>query len=57
MVLTESSTESSMDNLVSQSRAGKEFKRKIYSNPRYICAMRDILPFFDQKGLMEIKKQ
>lgn len=57
MVLSESSPDTSIDNLVSQSKSGREFKRKIYSNPRYIRAMQDILPFFDQKGLMEIEKE
>jgi len=42
-----------MDNFIEESDAGMKFKLMTYSNPRYISALENLLPWLDNKGLLD----
>uniref|UniRef100_A0A1L8DZA2 Putative ecdysteroid kinase n=1 Tax=Nyssomyia neivai TaxID=330878 RepID=A0A1L8DZA2_9DIPT len=53
IMLVEDSTNADMDTLISESDAAKQFKRNLYRNPKTKTAVKYLLPFLDQRGLLD----
>lgn len=45
--------DASFDNLLGSDEAGVAFKRKLYTSPRYVKALKEILPWLDNRGMLE----
>lgn len=53
--LLDSCDDANIDAFLQNDEAGINFKRKMFNNPRYLKAMKILLPFFDRRGLLDIK--
>lgn len=53
-VLLDPSSESNMENFLKDDEAGFKLKKSMYTNPRYIDHMMELLPFFEKKGILNI---
>lgn len=42
-----------LENFFNSNEAGDNFKRRLYSNPIYVKAMEDLVPYFDMKGYFD----
>lgn len=45
--------DSEMDSFFKEGEAADNFKRRLYSNPIYVNALEDLVPFFEMKGFFE----
>lgn len=52
VVLLDPSENSTMDNFLTDSDAGRDFRYKMYTSSRYIKAMNDLLPWLDNRGAL-----
>lgn len=55
-VLLDPSKESNMENFLKDDEAGFNFKKSLYTNPRYFDHMMELLPFFERKGILDISR-
>lgn len=46
--------QASMEAFLQETDAAIAFKKKLYTNPRYVKAMQSLLPFFDNRGLLDL---
>lgn len=53
VALAERSNESEMKNLFEDSAEGHRFRKRLYSNPRYVEAMEQLVPYFYNKGYLQ----
>lgn len=51
--LIDPTEEASMDMMMRTDEIGTAFKHKLYNHPQFVNEMMDLLPFFDQKGLLD----
>lgn len=42
-----------VENFFRNDEVGDNFKRRLYSNPVYVRAIEDLVPFFEMKGLLD----
>lgn len=42
-----------IDSFFRNDEVGDNFKRRLYSNPAYVKAIEDLVPFFEMKGLLD----
>lgn len=52
-VLLDPTDTANMGNFLSDEEAGNVFRKMIYTNPKYIKAMNDMLPWLDNKGFLD----
>lgn len=52
-VLLDPTDSANMGSFLSDEQAGNVFRRMIYTNPKYIKAMNDMLPWLDNKGFLD----
>ncbi|KAL5274236.1 hypothetical protein ACFFRR_000786 [Megaselia abdita] len=53
IVLLEPTDNANMDNFWKADEEGTGFKNQVYSNPKYITCLNDILPWLDKRGMLE----
>lgn len=51
--LLDPTDEASMDTMMRNDGVGKAFKHKLYGNPKYMMAMKDLFPFFHHRGVLD----
>lgn len=54
-ILLDPSNESNMENMMNDSEGGANFKKALFTNPRYIRHMMELLPFLEQKGVLDLE--
>ncbi|EDV41612.1 uncharacterized protein Dana_GF17421 [Drosophila ananassae] len=52
-VLMPSDKDSNMDKMLSPGPESDAFRHKTFTNPLYVKAMKQLLPFFDQRGVLD----
>ncbi|GAB0088779.1 uncharacterized protein DMENIID0001_032430 [Sergentomyia squamirostris] len=53
IMMVEDSANADMDNLISDSDASIQFKRNLYRNPKTQVALKYLLPYLDQRGILD----
>lgn len=53
-ILLDPSEESNMENMMSDGENGASFKKAMFTNPRYVAHMMELLPFFEKKGVLDL---
>lgn len=53
IVLLEPTDNANMDNFLKTDEEGTGFKNQVYSNPKYIKYLNEILPWLDNRGMLE----
>uniref|UniRef100_A0A7G3AMH2 Putative secreted protein n=2 Tax=Lutzomyia longipalpis TaxID=7200 RepID=A0A7G3AMH2_LUTLO len=53
IMLVEDSTNADMDTMISDSEASMQFKRNLYRNPKTKTALKFLLPYLDQRGMLD----
>lgn len=43
-----------MANFMKEDETGNNFTRRLYSNPAYVEAMNDLIPYFEMKGFLDL---
>uniref|UniRef100_A0A7G3AMN6 Putative secreted protein n=1 Tax=Lutzomyia longipalpis TaxID=7200 RepID=A0A7G3AMN6_LUTLO len=51
--VADSSDESEMETFMRTDEKANEFKMKVYTNPRFVDALKELVPFFEAKGLLD----
>lgn len=54
-ILLDPSTESNIENVMSESDEGVNFKKALFTNARYIAHMMELLPFLENKGVLDLE--
>lgn len=53
VVLLEPTDKANMENFLKEDDEATSFKNEIYSNPKYIACLNEILPWLDNRGMLE----
>uniref|UniRef100_A0A1L8DYN9 Putative ecdysteroid kinase n=1 Tax=Nyssomyia neivai TaxID=330878 RepID=A0A1L8DYN9_9DIPT len=51
--VADASDESEMETFMRTDEKATEFKMKVYTNPTYVNALKELVPFFEAKGLLD----
>lgn len=51
--VADASEESEMATFTRTDEKANEFKRKVYTNPIFVDALKEIIPFFEAKGILD----
>ncbi|XP_055688311.1 uncharacterized protein LOC129792918 [Lutzomyia longipalpis] len=51
--VADASDESEMETFMRTDEKANEFKMKVYTNPRFVDALKELVPFFEAKGLLD----
>lgn len=54
MVVLEPSEKSDIQNIVKDTEESDEFKKEIFLTPAFVQALRILLPFFNDRGLLDL---
>ncbi|XP_055854520.1 uncharacterized protein LOC129918170 [Episyrphus balteatus] len=54
LILSKPDENASVDNLTVDTEEGKAFRRQILTNPKYVKAMKEFLPWWENRGVFEI---
>lgn len=53
IVLLEHTENANLDNFIKSDEEGVNFKNHLYSNPRYVKCLNEILPWLENRGMLE----
>lgn len=53
VALAPSGEDSDMSSFMKDDEASLNFMRKIYTNPSYVSAMDELVPYFEMKGILQ----
>lgn len=53
-VLLDPNSDSNIENMMKDDEVGMSLKKSMYTNPRYVAHMMELLPFFEKKGILDI---
>lgn len=57
VILLDPNSESNIDNMMKDDETGMNLKKSMYTNPRFVAHMEEILPFFEKKGILDIESR
>ena len=55
LILLPSDKNSNLDTMMANNEAGIEFRKKLFTNPLYVEAIRQWLPFYHNKGIFDFE--
>lgn len=53
IVVADGGDDADMENFMKDDEVGRNFKRRIFSNPIFVSAMEEVVPYFARKGYFE----
>lgn len=54
IVLLEHTENANIDNFIKSDEVGLNFKKHLYSNPKYLKCLKDILPWLETRGMLQL---